>query len=154
MADVVSPAKRSQMMSGIRGKNSLPELMVRKALFAMGYRFRLHRRDLPGNPDIAMPNRKIAVFVHGCFWHAHAACKYAKMPSTRQEFWSKKLQGNAERDQLASAKLQKLGWRVLCVWECATRDKNAIYELPIRLADWIAGEETAGEIRSPLAQKG
>lgn len=75
MTDVVSPAKRSQMMSGIKGKNSLPEMLVRKALFAMGYRFRLHRRDLPGTPDIAMPGRRIAIFVHGCFWHAHQGCK-------------------------------------------------------------------------------
>ena len=77
MTDVVSPAKRSQMMSGIKGKNSLPEMLVRKALIAMGYRFRLHRRDLPGTPDIGMPGRRIAIFVHGCFWHAHQGCKYA-----------------------------------------------------------------------------
>ena len=99
MADVVSPAKRSQMMAGIKGKNSLPETLVRKALFAMGYRFRLHRRDLPGTPDIAMPGRKIAIFVHGCFWHAHQGCKYAKTPSTRTEFWISKLQANAARDR-------------------------------------------------------
>lgn len=118
MTDVVSPAKRSQMMSGIKGKNSLPEMLVRKALFAMGYRFRLHRRDLPGTPDIAMPGRRIAIFVHGCFWHAHQGCKYAKTPSTRTEFWTAKLQGNIERDRRATDKLAEMGWRVLNVWEC------------------------------------
>ena len=87
MADVVSPAKRSQMMSGISGKNSLPEMVVRKTLFAMGHRSRLHRRDLRGTPDIAMPNRKIAIFVHGCFWHAHQGCKCAKTPSTLSKFF-------------------------------------------------------------------
>ncbi len=86
MADVVSSSKRSQMMSFIKGKNSLPEMLVRKSLFGLGYRFRLHRFDLPGTPDIVIPRQKIAIFVHGCFWHAHQGCKYAKTPSTRTDF--------------------------------------------------------------------
>lgn len=86
MADVVSPAKRSQMMSGIRGVNTRPEVAVRKLLFGLGYRFRLHRRDLPGSPDIVMPGRKVAVFVQGCFWHRHQPCRYFKVPATRREF--------------------------------------------------------------------
>jgi len=125
MTDVVSTAKRSQMMSGIRAKNSAPELLVRKALFAMGYRFRLHRRDLPGTPDIVMSRRKIVIFVHGCFWHAHKGCKYAKTPATRTEFWLEKLEGNVDRDRRAAAKLAEAGWRVLNVWECSTRDPKA-----------------------------
>ena len=145
MADVVSPAKRSQMMSGIKGKNSLPEMLVRKALFAMGHRFRLHRRDLPGTPDIAMPGRKIAIFVHGCFWHAHQGCKYAKTPSTRTEFWRAKLQGNVDRDRRAAAKLAEMGWRVLNVWECATRDL-ASKGLRDALRAWIDGDAARGDI--------
>ena len=105
------------MMSGIRGKDTKPEMIVRKALFAAGYRFRLHRRDLPGAPDVVMPGRKIAIFVHGCFWHKHAKCKYAKLPSTRPEFWQVKLAGNVERDQKAIDSLMFSGWRVLTVWE-------------------------------------
>ncbi|MFT7772470.1 very short patch repair endonuclease [Roseateles sp.] len=150
MADIVSPAKRSQMMSGIKGKNSLPEMLVRKALFGIGYRFRLHRRSLPGTPDIVMPSRKIAIFVHGCFWHSHQGCKYAKTPSTRTEFWKAKLQGNLQRDQRATADLIEMGWRVLNVWECATRDSKTVAELPEALRQWVEGSENLGEISGPL----
>ncbi|MFN7042533.1 MAG: very short patch repair endonuclease [Acidovorax temperans] len=146
MADVVSPAKRSQMMSGIRAKNSAPELLVRKALFAMGHRYRLHRRDLPGTPDIVMPGRKIAIFVHGCFWHAHQGCKYAKMPSTRIDFWTAKLRGNVDRDQRAAAKLAEMGWRVLNIWECSTRDPEAAAGLLEALRQWVNSDARIGEI--------
>lgn len=133
-------------MSGIKGKNSLPEILVRKALFAMGYRFRLHRRDLPGTPDIAMPGRKIAIFVHGCFWHAHQGCKYAKTPSTRTEFWTAKLQGNVDRDRHATDKLIEMGWRVLNVWECTTRNPEATAGLAGALRQWIDSNVSFGEI--------
>jgi DNA mismatch endonuclease, patch repair protein len=146
MVDVVSRAKRSQMMSGIKGKNSLPEMLVRKALFGMGYRFRLHRRDLPGNPDIAMPGRKIAIFVHGCFWHAHQGCKYAKTPSTRTEFWAAKLQANVDRDRRAVHELTQIGWRVLCVWECSTRSREASVGLAEALRLWLDSDSPTGEI--------
>jgi DNA mismatch endonuclease (patch repair protein) len=146
MADVVSPAKRSQMMSGIKGKNSAPEMRVRKALFAMGHRYRLHRRDLPGTPGIAMPGRKIAIFVHGCFWHAHRGCKYAKTPSTRTEFWTAKLQGNVDRDRRAADKLAEMGWRVLTIWECSTRHPEAAAGLPEALRAWIDTGGAVGEI--------
>ena len=146
MVDIVSPAKRSQMMSAIKGKNSLPEMVVRKALFAMGHRFRVHRRDLPGTPDIAMPGRKIAIFVHGCFWHAHQGCKYAKTPSTRTEFWTTKLQGNVERDRRTADKLAEMGWRVLNVWECSTRNPEAVAGLSEALQRWIDSDARIGEI--------
>jgi DNA mismatch endonuclease (patch repair protein) len=146
MADVVSPAKRSRMMSGIKGKNSVPEMLARKALFAMGHRFRLHRRDLPGTPDIVLPGRKIAIFVHGCFWHAHQGCKFAKIPSTRTEFWTAKLQGNVDRDRRAASKLAEMGWRVLNVWECSTRDPVAATCLPGALRAWIDSNVPTGEI--------
>lgn len=137
-------------MSGIRGKNTKPEMLVRRALFAAGYRFRLHRKDLPGAPDIALPGRKIAIFAHGCFWHMHAGCKNAKLPSTRPEFWRDKLQGNVSRDQRAIAALVKDGWRVLTVWECATRNPLVLEGLSTYLAHWIEGLERTGEISAPL----
>lgn len=134
------------MMSGIRGKNTRPEIIVRKNLFAAGFRFRLHRRDLPGAPDIVMPGRRIAIFVHGCFWHQHKECRYAKLPTTRPVFWRAKLEGNAERDTRAIEALHAMGWRVLVVWECATRDKGTLSILSDVLANWIRGDATLGEV--------
>lgn len=134
------------MMSGIKGKNSRPEMLVRKTLFAMGLRFRLHPRDLPGTPDVAMRGRKIAIFVHGCFWHAHQGCKYAKTPATRTEFWTTKLQGNVDRDRRAADALAEMGWRVLIVWECSTRDPVAAKGLAEALRAWIDSGEATGDI--------
>jgi DNA mismatch endonuclease, patch repair protein len=152
MTDVVDKQTRSRMMSGIRGKDTKPEHVVRKALFAAGYRFRLHRKDLPGAPDIALPGRRIAVFVHGCFWHMHRNCRYAKMPSTRPEFWAAKLRSNTERDRRAEDALMGSGWRVLLVWECATRDKVVLARLPETLAAWIEGAEPEGQISGALSR--
>lgn len=149
MVDVVSPADRSRMMAGIQGKNTKPELIVRRMLFASGHRFRLHRRDLPGAPDIVMPGRKVAVFVHGCFWHMHQECRFAKMPATRPEFWKAKLEANVTRDCRAVEKLQALGWRVLCVWECSTRNAEAAGGLQAAMNSWIEGGEPYGEIGLP-----
>ena len=118
MVDVVDPATRSRMMSGIRGKDTKPELLVRKYLHARGLRFRLHVKDLPGKPDVVFPKYRAVVFVHGCFWHHHAGCKYATMPSSRADFWANKLSDNVARDQYQFAALEGLGWRVLVVWEC------------------------------------
>mgnify|MGYP000970990977 CR=1 FL=1 len=146
MGDVVEPAVRSRMMSGIRGKNTRPEILTRRALFAAGYRFRLHRRDLPGSPDIVLPGRRVAMFVHGCFWHRHSGCHNAKLPSTRQEFWHAKLEGNAARDRQAVASLLAAGWRVLTVWECATRDTEALASLSEMVSRWIESAEPVGEI--------
>lgn len=149
MSDIVPPSVRSRMMSGIKGKNSMPERLVRRLLFAAGYRFRLHRRDLPGTPDIAMLGRKVAIFVHGCFWHAHKGCKYAKVPATRPDFWIAKLQANVDRDQRAIEKLTTMGWRVLIVWECATRDCETDKLLMNKLGDWINSDAQFGEISGP-----
>lgn len=137
------------MMAGIKGMNSLPELLVRRVLFAMGYRFRLHRRDLPGTPDIVMPGRKIAIFVHGCFWHAHSGCKYATTPSTRTEFWSAKLQANFARDRRNVERLAEMGWRVLCIWECSMRGVEATGSLRETMRRWIQSDAQFGEIGSP-----
>ena len=148
MADIVDPATRSRMMSGIGGRNTKPELVVRKALFAAGFRFRLHRKDLPGRPDIVLPGRRIAVFVHGCFWHAHRGCRYAKTPASRREIWEAKLAANVERDRRAIDALLSAGWRVLVVWECATRSAEMRVALPELLRCWIDGSEVSGEFCS------
>lgn len=146
MADVVSPKSRSRMMAGIRAKNTQPEILVRRLLFLAGYRFRLHRCDLPGTPDIVLPGRKIAIFVHGCFWHMHQWCNFAKLPSTRKEFWSAKLQANVIRDTIAIQKLNAEGWRVLWVWECATRNSNEMCSLLPRIERWMDGDAMFGEV--------
>ena len=134
------------MMAGIRGKNTKPETLVRKALFKAGFRFRLHRKDLPGAPDVVLPGRRVVVFVHGCFWHAHSGCPYAKVPATRREFWLRKLSGNVERDTRARVTLLAAGWRVLTVWECATKDSSVRNALPDILKAWITGSEVNGDI--------
>lgn len=150
MVDVVSPVDRSRMMAGIKGKNSQPELHVRRLLFASGYRFRLHRRDLPGTPDIVMPGRRIAIFVHGCFWHLHHGCRFAKLPATRPEFWRAKLQANVQRDRCSIDELRAMGWRVLCVWECALREAKGVADLQVRLQSWIESDLPFGEISGPM----
>lgn len=126
MGDVLSPEQRRRNMSRIRGRDTGPERIVRSMLHRMGYRFRLHRRDLPGRPDIVLPRLRSVIFVHGCFWHRHKGCRYATTPKTRAEFWQKKFEENVERDRRNVAALRKEGWRVLCVWECETRDPVAL----------------------------
>ena len=124
MVDVVDKATRSRMMSGIQGKNTKPELLVRKYLHGRGLRFRLHAKELPGKPDLVFPKYKVAVFVHGCFWHQHLGCKYAYVPQSNAAFWREKLQSNNERDKIKATALKKLGWRVLVIWECSLNDKS------------------------------
>ncbi len=136
------------MMAGIKGRDTKPEVLIRKALFAAGFRFRLHRKDLPGSPDIVLPGRRVAVFVHGCFWHAHPGCRYAKTPATRREFWETKLVANAERDRRARDALLSSGWRVLVVWECATRSPTVRSALSELLKRWIEGSGMTGELDS------
>ena len=139
MVDVVDNATLSRMMSGIQGKNTKPEVLVRKALHAKGFRYSLHHKDLPGKPDIVMPRWRVAIFVHGCFWHLHG-CSLSKMPSNNAEFWASKLGGNRRRDALVQQQLANLGWRTVTIWECATRGKVAKTNLPVlidKLAAWI-----------------
>lgn len=121
MTDFLTPGERSALMSKVRGKNTKPEMIVRRALHAMGVRFRLHAKELPGRPDIVMRPRKAAIFVHGCFWHSHPGCRRCRIPSTNSEFWAEKLERNRSRDQAAIAALEDGGWRVLVLWECETR---------------------------------
>ena len=118
MADVVDKATRSRMMSGIRGKNTLPELQVRSLLHRAGFRFQLHRRDLPGKPDLVLPKYHMIIFVNGCFWHQHAGCMLASVPKTNKKFWRVKLSGNVARDKRVRARLRNAGWHVFTIWEC------------------------------------
>lgn len=129
MADIVDKETRSRMMSGIRGKNTKPEMIVRRALHKAGYRYRLHAKDLPGKPDIVLPKYRTVIFVHGCFWHHHD-CKNFKWPKTREEFWRKKIEGNVKRDKRAYAALEALGWKVVIIWECETREKKDNFKIP------------------------
>ena len=116
--------QRSRNMSAIKSKNTKPEIAVRKLLHSMGYRFRLHRKDLPGSPDIVLPKYKTAIFVHGCFWHRHENCKYATTPKTRSAFWESKFNENIRRDRTNQNNLIKLGWKVLVIWECDLKSTN------------------------------
>lgn len=119
--DIVSKEKRSRIMSGIKGKNTKPELLLRSALHKLGFRFRIQRKDLPGKPDIVLPKYKTIIFVHGCFWHRHPGCKYAYTPKSNIEFWTNKLEGNVIRDRLTEKALEEMGWRILIVWECEVK---------------------------------
>jgi DNA mismatch endonuclease (patch repair protein) len=118
MTDTISKKKRSWNMSRIRSKNTKPELAVRSLLHRMGYRFRLHKRDLPGKPDIVLPKYKTVIFVHGCFWHRHPRCKYAYRPKSRVNFWQNKFKENIGRDRKNQSELKRLGWKSIVVWEC------------------------------------
>ena len=129
MTDVHTPEQRSRNMAAIRGRDTKPEILVRVALHALGYRFRLHRRDLPGSPDIVLPKYRTVIFVHGCFWHSHD-CRYGRVtPATRSEFWSKKRSGTVARDLKKTEELKEQSWRVLTIWECETKEPEALSRL-------------------------
>lgn len=151
MADVHSPESRSKNMRAIRAKNTNPELILRKLLFARGLRFRLHVNALPGKPDIVLPKYRVAILVHGCFWHGHN-CYLFKLPKTRREFWEAKIMQNKQRDTRDSDALIQAGWSVLCVWECALKGrlKWDANELADRISTWIfcnSGETKVIEIK-------
>ena len=120
--------QRSRNMSAIKSKNTKPEIAVRKVLHSMGYRFRLHGKDLPGSPDIILPKYKTVIFVHGCFWHRHENCKYATTPKTREEFWNNKFRSNIERDLEIHEKIKNLNWRSVVIWECETKNMKNLRE--------------------------
>jgi DNA mismatch endonuclease (patch repair protein) len=122
-AKTETAAERSAQMARVRGRDTKPEMLVRRALHAAGLRFRLHAKKLPGRPDLVFPSRRVAVFVHGCFWHRHPdpECKLARLPKSRLDFWLPKLEGNRLRDERTKAKLEGLGWKVIVVWECDTK---------------------------------
>ena len=123
MADVMTPEQRSRCMAAIKGKDTKPEMIVRKYLFSRGLRFRVQVRKLPGKPDIVLPKYKTAIFVNGCFWHGHEGCKYFRLPKSNVEFWKEKIERNIERDKESMQALFDLGWKVVRVWECELRNK-------------------------------
>jgi len=129
MADIVDSKTRSRMMAGIGPADTAPEVSVRRYLHACGLRFRLHDKRLPGRPDIVLAGPRIAVFVHGCFWHRHAGCRFTTTPATNADFWARKFAGNVKRDTAKAALLEGLGWTVLVVWECETRSVEALDRL-------------------------
>lgn len=139
MTDTLNRAERSERMSRIRGKNTKPELAVRRLVHGMGYRYRLHRRDLPGIPDLVFPRFKKVIFIHGCFWHRHPDphCKLARMPKSRIDFWEPKLEANRQRDEVNVQKLFRLGWKVLVVWECEIGNKE---QLENKIRSFLRGE--------------
>jgi DNA mismatch endonuclease (patch repair protein) len=120
--DVYSPAKRSAVMRRVKGRDTGPELTVRRALTGLGARYRLHRNDLPGSPDIVLPGRRLALFVHGCFWHGHACARGARVPKQNRDYWTAKVARNKARDARARADLESAGWRVEVLWECELKD--------------------------------
>lgn len=126
MADSISPDKRSWVMSRIKSRHTRPEMIVRSLLHRMGYRFRLHKKTLPGKPDIILPKYKAVIFVNGCFWHRHDCKSGDRLPKTRVEYWRAKLEGNRERDRINMDALRAQGWKVLVVWECMLKDENAL----------------------------
>ena len=130
MTDIVDPQTRSAMMAGIRGKDTKPEMIVRRFLHRSGLRYSLHRRDLPGRPDIVLTRYRTVVEVRGCFWHRHEGCPFAYMPKSNREFWELKLNGNRDRDRRNLLKLRELGWRVIEFWECELADDVVLQELP------------------------
>lgn len=126
MTDTLSPRKRSERMSRVRSKDTKPEMRVRRLVHGLGYRYRLHVRELPGTPDLVFPSRRAVIFVHGCFWHRHENCALARLPKSRLDFWRKKLESNTTRDAAQQERLRELGWRVLVVWECQLGDTTKL----------------------------
>ena len=148
--DTVDKATRSKIMSKVGQKATGPETKLRKALFARGFRYRLNVKRLPGSPDIVLPKHKAAIFVHGCFWHRHEGCKYATMPKSRVEFWTKKFEANVARDRRNVHELLETGWRVLVVWECALKGKDEEkFERTVdEIEAWLRSDEVWKEIPS------
>jgi DNA mismatch endonuclease (patch repair protein) len=129
MADCFTPQERSRNMSRVKGRDTKPELLVRSIVHRLGYRFRLHGKSLPGRPDIVLPRHRKIIFVHGCFWHGHAGCRRAARPSTNREFWDRKIDGNVARDVANVKALRHAGWKVLVVWQCATKDRERLEKI-------------------------
>lgn len=149
MADVVSPARRSQMMAGIKSKHTRPERFLRSGLHVRGFRFRLHGQGLPGAPDMIFPKYKAVLFAHGCFWHGHN-CHLFKWPKSREDFWKGKIESNRARDQIAVGRLIEAGWRVGVVWECALKGKyrHASEHILQKCEDWLRSSGKTMELGS------
>lgn len=144
--DTMSAERRSEIMGRVAAKNTRPEVAVRKLLHGLGYRFLLHRKDLPGKPDVVLPKWRTVVFVHGCFWHRHGGCPNTRTPKSRIDFWTTKFDENVRRDKLAREKLESLGWRVLVIWECELKDIEALTD---RVESFIKGHACDRSNSSP-----
>lgn len=137
MTDIVDKATRSRMMAGIQGKDTKPELALRRALHARGFRYRLHARNVVGQPDLVLPKHRAVIFVHGCYWHRHEGCRYSTTPATRPEFWKAKFDANVRRDKQVQEELLQAGWRVATIWECALRKQLQIDTVGELVATWL-----------------
>jgi len=144
VVDFLSPSERSERMSRIRSSNTAPEVALRRALHALGFRFRLHRKDLPGKPDVVLPRYKTVIFVHGCFWHRHSGCKVATTPKSNTDFWVEKFDRNVARDTRTREQLEGLGWRVIVVWECELGSGRKAAEAGLRVAGEVCPERGQG----------
>lgn len=149
MADTLDPAVRSRIMARIRGKHTRPELLVRRFLWANGFRYRMHVKRLPGTPDLVLPAYRTVVFVHGCFWHGHAGCKDNRTPRSNTAFWEKKLHNNAQRDAAQIAALQGMGWRVLTVWECELAPRHRAARLVALMKEILDALPEFQALRTP-----
>ncbi|WP_104473755.1 very short patch repair endonuclease [Acinetobacter indicus] len=147
MVDIVDVSTRSRMMAGIKGRNTKPEILIRKLLHKKGFRFRLHVKDLPGKPDIVLPKYKAVNFVNGCFWHGHKDCRFFKLPATRTEFWQEKIMRNQANDSKSINLLLENNWKVAVIWECsirgATKDPDTVIDL---ISEWLPSERSFIEI--------
>ena len=151
MADIVNSQTRSRMMAGIRGKDTKPELALRRALHALGFRYRLHVKGVPGKPDIVMPKYNAVIFVHGCFWHRHRGCRYTTTPSSHRDFWTAKFDANVARDIVVRSALLQAGWRVATVWECALKTDAGVTVARDIVAAWLhdgGSEIEVGEVEA------
>lgn len=135
MTDTMTPEQRHKCMAAIKGKDTKPEMIVRRYLHALGYRYGLHNRKLPGSPDLVLRRLRTVIFIHGCFWHGHEGCKYYRLPQSNVEFWSDKITRNRQRDAFAKAQLEKKGWTVITVWECDLKNKKKREETLERLSN-------------------
>lgn len=158
MVDIVDAETRSRMMAGIKGKNTKPELALRRSLHARGFRFRLHSKNVHGRPDLVLPKYRAVVFVHGCFWHRHEGCRYASTPTTRAAFWQAKFDANIARDSAVRGALLAAGWRVATIWECALRKPEQVTLATDRISAWLHTQADALELGehevSSLTRKG
>ena len=145
--DVLTPEQRQRCMASIKGRDTKPEMVLRKALFSLGYRYRLHDKRLPGKPDLVFPRYHAVVFIHGCFWHGHD-CKLFVVPATNTQFWLQKIGGNRVRDERSIGELRTSGWRVMTVWECALRGREhrPLEVLAARIPKWLKSKKLIGEL--------
>jgi DNA mismatch endonuclease (patch repair protein) len=152
--DILSPVRWSSLMAKIRGKNTQPELIVRKIVFGLGRRYRLHSRELPGRPDLVLASDRKVIFVHGCFWHQHAHCKVARMPKSRLDYWRPKLEGNRVRDAKNVRRLRRSGWKVLTIRECQLSDVQRAASRPTEFLQEEGKKQFAGGSRSRIGKHG